>query len=106
MALPRLSERSRRLDLYLPVTVRGLDAAGRPFTEASRTLNVSAGGLAFETRHRLDLGARLVLEVRLPPRLRRHFGGADRYRVRALVCRVQVPEDGVANIGVRFLGEA
>ena len=103
---PRLTDRSRRLGLLLPVTVTGSDLTGRSFTEATRTLNVSGGGLAFETRRRLEIGGRLVLEVRIPPKLRPHFGGRDRYRVRAVVCRVQPPEDGLANIGVRFLGEA
>ena len=106
MAAPRLTDRSRRLGLLLPVTVTGSDVTGRPFTEATRTLNVSGGGLAFETRRHLEIGGRLLLEVRLPPRLRPHFGGRDRYRVRAVICRVQVPEDGLANVGVRFLGEA
>ncbi|HEY5908452.1 MAG TPA: PilZ domain-containing protein [Vicinamibacteria bacterium] len=103
---PRLTDRSRRLGLLLPVTVTGSDLAGRFFTEATRTLNVSGGGLAFETRRRLEIGGRVVLEVRIPSKLRPHFGGRDRYRVRAVICRVQLPEDGLANIGVRFLGEA
>lgn len=106
MAAPRLADRSRRMGLFLPVTVAGSDLTGRSFTEATRTVNISGGGLAFETRRRLEIGSRLLLEVRIPPRLRHHFGGRDRYRVRAVVCRVQVPEDGLANVGVRFLGEA
>ena len=106
MREPRLAERSRRLDLVLPLRVTGEDATGRTFTEATRTLNVSGGGLAFATRRRLLIGSRLVLEVRLPPRLRRHFAGRDAYRVRAVVCRVAVLEDRLAQVGVRFLGEA
>jgi hypothetical protein len=106
MALPRLADRSRRHGLVLPVTVVGSDSAGRSFREDTRTLNVSGGGLAFETHRRLELGSRLVLEIGLPPRLRRHFHGRDRYRVRAVVCRVQAPEDGPTSVGVRFLGEA
>ncbi len=104
--MPRLADRSRRLDLVLPLTVTGEDVRGRVFTEATRTLNVSGGGLAFATRRRLLIGSRLVLEVRLPPRLRRHFAGRDTYRVRAVVCRVAVLEDGPAHVGARFLGEA
>ena len=103
---PRLTDRSRRMGLFLPVTVSGSDLAGRSFTEATRTLNISGGGLAFETRRRLEVGSRLLHGGPDPPRLRHHFGGRDRYRVRAVVCRVQVPEDGLASVGVRFLGEA
>jgi len=86
--------------------VAGEDGTGRPFTEATRTLDVSGGGLAFATRRRLALGSRLLLEVRLPPRLRGHFAGREVYRVRAVVCRVALPGDGLAQVGVRFLGEA
>jgi hypothetical protein len=89
----------------LPVTVMGSDSTGRSFREATRSVNVSGGGLAFETRRRLEVGSRLVLEIALPPRLRRHFGGRELYRVRAVVCRVFAPEDGPASVGVRFLGE-
>ena len=86
--------------------VSGEDGAGRVFNESTRTLDVSGGGLAFATRRRLLIGSRLVLEVRLPPRLRRHFAGREAYRVRAVVCRVVAPEEGLAQVGVRFLGEA
>jgi hypothetical protein len=73
---PRLSDRSRRMGLFLPVTVSGSDLTGRSFTEATRTLNISGGGLAFETRRRLEVGSRLLLEVRIPPRLPTISGGA------------------------------
>ena len=103
---PRLESRSRRRALVLPLMVSGEDGAGRVFNESTRTLDVSGGGLAFATRRRLLIGSRLVLEVRLPPRLRRHFAGREAYRVRAVVCRVVAPEEGLAQVGVRFLGEA
>ena len=103
---PRLAPRSPRRALVLPLTVSGEDAAGRGSTESTRTLDVSGGGLAFATRRRLLIGSRLVLEVRLPPRLRRHFAGHEAYRVKAVVCRVVAPEEGLAQVGVRFLGEA
>jgi hypothetical protein len=103
---PLLSDRSRRIGLILPVVVSGADLTGRHFSEDTRTLNVSGGGLAFETRRKLEVGSRLLLEVRLPPRLRRHFRGRAAYRVQAVVCRVVVPEEGLAHVGVRFLAEA
>ena len=103
--MPRLADRSRRLGVALPITVTGADLAGRAFAEATRTLNVSAGGLAFETRRRVEIGGRLMLEIHLPLRLQRHFGGRDTYRVRGVVCRVVVAEGGLAHVGVRFLRE-
>jgi hypothetical protein len=91
--------------MALPVTVTGADRLGHAFAEATRTLNVSAGGLAFETRRRVAIGGQLTLEIHLPAPLRRHFGGRATYRVRSVVCRVVVPEDGLAHVGVRFLRE-
>jgi hypothetical protein len=106
MGPARLADRSRRRELVLPVTVAGSDLAGRSFSEATRTVNVSGGGLAFETRRRLEVGSRVILDIRLPPRLRRHFGGHDRYRVRAVVCRVVAGDKRRVEVGVRFTGEA
>ena len=102
---PRLADRSPRRALVLPLTVSGEDVTGRAFTESTRTLDVSGGGLAFATRKHLLIGSRLVLEVRLPPRLRRHFAGREAYRVKAVVCRAVAPVEGLAHVGVRFLGE-
>jgi len=105
MTVPRLADRSRRFALVLPVTVTGVDVSGRAFSEATRTLNVSGGGLAFETSRRLEIGSRLLLDIKLPPRLRRPFGGRPRYRVVAVVCRLFVTADGPDRVGVRFVGE-
>lgn len=99
--------RSRRLGLALPVVVSGRDDRGRAFEETAQTRNISAGGLCFETRRRLPVGARLVLDIRLSPALRARFGGRARYGVRAVVCRIEnfVGEDRF-RVGVRFLGDA
>jgi PilZ domain len=105
MTVPRIANRSRRFELMLPVTVTGVDVSGRAFSEATRTLNVSGGGLAFETRRRLEIGSRLLLDIKLPPRLRRPFRGRPRYRVVAVVCRLFATPGGPDRIGVRFIGE-
>jgi len=105
--MPNLSERGRRLGLSLPVTVNGNDVSGAPFAETTRTLNVSGGGICFETRRRLGPGLRLTLHVSLPEAWRGRFGGRAVYRVRAVVCRVERLEgEGVSRVGARFLGEA
>jgi hypothetical protein len=104
--LPALTERQRRLGLGLPVTVSGQDAGGSPFAETTRSVNVSGGGICFESRQNLPPGSRVSLYLELPPRLRRYFGGRSVYRVRAIVCRVERFEgQPVARIGARFLGE-
>jgi hypothetical protein len=98
--------RHKRVGLELPVDVTGRDAAGSRFVEGTRTVNVSAGGLCFESRRNLAIGAQLDLTIPLPPGLRERFGGREIYRVRALVCRVErQPGHKVAKVGVRFLSE-
>jgi hypothetical protein len=100
-------DRSRRLGLALPLEVWGEEDDGSAFHESARTLNVSGGGLCFETARRLEFGARLVLDIRLSPGLRARFGGRQRYRLRAVVCRLENFEgEGRYRVGVRFLGEA
>ena|SRR5688572_12781940 len=105
--MPTTRPRSRRLGLALPAMVGGRDERGRAFEETVETRNISAGGLCFETGRRLPVGARLVLDIRLSPALRPRFGGSTRYRVRAVVCRIEnFAGDDRYRVGVRFLGEA
>jgi hypothetical protein len=103
----RLTNRSRRRELRLPLTVAGEDLRGRRFTDETKTLNVSGGGLAFESHRTVGIGAPLLLAVQIPRPLRRYFAGQGVYRLRALVCRVEPQRDGAPRrVGVRFLGEA
>jgi hypothetical protein len=98
-------DRSRRMPLHLLLEVRGEDAAGRNFSERTRTLNVSGGGLCFESHRRLPVGGRLRLSIELPARLRRHFGNQVVYRARAVICRVERRGAEPARVGARFLRE-
>ncbi len=102
-----LIERQKRMGLHLPVEVRGEDGEGVRFTEYTRSVNVSGGGICFESHRQIAVGARLHLSIELPVSLRRHFGDRDVFRARAVVCRVERFEgEGTARIGARFLGEA
>jgi len=79
---------------------------GTSFTQTAHTLNVSGGGVLFESSRNLLVGARLSLHIHIPPSLRRHFDNRPLYRVRAVVCRVERFEgESVSRIGARFLGE-
>jgi hypothetical protein len=103
----QLTDRQKRVALNLPLEVRGEDSEGRRFTELTRSVNVSGGGLLFESHRPLAVGSRLVLTIELPVSLRRHFGNRDTYRARAVVCRVGPLEGGgVRRVGARFLGPA
>src|SRR5262245_18732866 len=100
------TERERRRGLRLPVEVRGRDAVGRSFNETTSSLNVSGGGICFESSQKLSIGSRLELRIQLPPALRRHFGGRALYAARALVCRVEhFGDDAGYRVGARFLAE-
>jgi hypothetical protein len=102
-----IRERQRRRRLELAIEIRGQDVSGASFVESSRSLNLSGGGLLFETERRLLVGTALQLRIQLPAALRRPFGGRPEYRARAVVCRVERFEGSrVSRIGVRFLGEA
>ncbi len=98
-------QRERRVGLHLPVQVEGTDETGSPFNESTRTLNISGGGVLFESRNKLAVGNRLSLQIQLPPPLRRHVGNCEVYRARAVVCRVEKFEgEDHARVGARFLG--
>ncbi len=99
-----LAPRDKRVGLHLPVALRGEDAGGARFSEATRSLNISGGGICFESHRHLLVGARLALEIELPPKLQPHFGGAPVYRVQAVVCRVESFEgEQASRIGARFV---
>jgi hypothetical protein len=101
-----LTERARRLGLHLSFDVSGKDASGTPFTQTARTLNISGGGVLFESPRHLLVGSRLVLHIQIPPSLRKRFGNRPLYRVRAVVCRVErFQDEAMSRVGARFLGE-
>ena len=103
----RLADRARRVNLRLPVEIRGQDAAGAPFIESTISLNVSSGGICFESEHPVEIGARLLVAIRLPPSLRHHFDGRAVYRTDSVVCRAQRLEGQSAyQVGARFLQES
>ena len=101
-----LVEREKRVALNLPVEVRGEDTSGVRFTEHTRSVNVSGGGICFESHRPLAVGARIHLAIELPVSLRRHFGNRAVYRARAVICRVEWERGSdPARIGARFLRE-
>jgi hypothetical protein len=102
-----MQNREKRVPLHLSVEVKGQDTSGANFEEANRTLNISGGGICFESGRNLVVGSRLALQIQLPPALRKHFGNHPVYRARAVVCRVERFEgEAASRIGARFLGEA
>jgi hypothetical protein len=104
--MPLLTDREKRVGLRIPVHVTGRDPGGSPFAEATSSLNVSGGGICFESARQLPVGSRVDLRIRVPPALRRHFRGKGVYAVRAVVCRLEHFEgSGMYRVGARFLEE-
>ena len=102
-----LLERSRRVPLSLAVEASGHDAGGHLFDESTRTVNISGGGVCFESHRRLAVGSELTLTIQLPEGLRKRFGDRPVYKARAVICRVEQFEgQHFSRIGARFLGEA
>ncbi len=100
-------DRKKRLELHLAMKVRGADEGGHSFDEETRTRNLSAGGLCFESRHHVPVGGRVSLEIAIPDAMRKHFGGQAVYAVSAVVCRVERFEAGdVSRVGARFIGRS
>ena len=100
-------DREKRVGLHLTLDVAGQDAAGASFHETSRTLNISGGGVLFETHRNLLVGSRLTLAIQIPEALRKRFGDRPVYNVKAVICRVESFEgEQTHRIGARFLGEA
>lgn len=99
-------EREKRLGLHLPVEVSGQGPDGASLHDTARSLNISGGGICFEARLEVPIGSRLTLDIRLPEALRKHFGGREVYRARAVVCRVErLDGSAVSRVGARFLRE-
>jgi hypothetical protein len=101
-----ITQREKRVELSLPLHVSGQEGSGKRFTESTRTLNISGGGILFESRRRPLVGSRVVLNIELPPGLRKRFGNRPVYRVRAVICRLERFQEGeTSRIGARFLAE-
>jgi hypothetical protein len=101
------ARREKRVGLRLSLDVSGEDARGAAFSHSAQTINISGGGVCFETPRNLAVGARLLLNIQIPPALRSHFGGRELYRAWAVVCRVERFEGQPSSrIGARFLGDA
>jgi c-di-GMP-binding flagellar brake protein YcgR len=58
--------REKRIDLRLPIHVRGKDYEGKEFEERTLSENLCRGGVAFGIRRRLGPGASLEIHIPLP----------------------------------------
>ncbi len=94
--------RQRRIQASVPVHVRGTDARGETFEDATEALDVSRRGFLFLTKRDLTLFANLTVLILGRGPVIPGEGPTDFFTT-ATVVRVQ--KDGEFNrIGVRFVG--
>ena len=101
-AQPSANERrkEKRVQVHLPVAIRGTDRSGKQFDERTTSENVCRGGVAFTLSRELELGTNLEISIPLPPGNRQ---GAKDFATRGQVRHIYVTEGGRI-FGVAFTG--
>jgi len=95
--------REKRVQVRLPVEIRGTDRSGARFDETTTSENLCRGGVAFTLSRELDLGAMLDISIPLPrggPEGEKDF--ATRGEVRHVHLAGSSRVFGVAFTGPRF----
>src|SRR5262245_48753255 len=96
--------RDARVGLWIPVRVEGHDAAGKTWSEISKSLDASPRGVAFVLKHPVAVGDLVEITLPLPKQLRSHDLGAATYRTYAKVASSAKVAAG-SRIGAAFLGK-
>jgi len=102
-ARPMLERRKeRRVAVQLPILVRGTSHAGEWFEERTTSLDLCRGGAAFATRHMIDLGA--SVEINIPPASWAQQEESE-FATHGRVVRLAAGQGGAGTIvGVQFTG--
>ena len=105
MLEPTRKERrsQRRVEAAIPIRMQGPDAAGDPFDETTKALEVSRRGLSFLTKHKLTILATLTVTIPGLGPIRPGEGPTD-FFTQATVVRSIKDDVGFYNVGVRFRG--
>ena len=105
---PRITEsfedkrRLRRIQISLPIRVRGSNSEGIQFEEMSRSVDVNADGALFLLSQDLKKGMRLRLSLPLPRSMQKTVASKPVYETEAVVVRIQADASGANRIAVRF----
>jgi hypothetical protein len=95
--------REKRVQVHLPVEIRGTDRDGRRFDETTTSENLCRGGVAFTLSRELDLGAMLDISIPLPRGSQKSDADfATRGQVRHVYMAGSSRVFGVAFTGPRF----
>lgn len=92
--------KERRIQVRLPVEVRGTDRSGARFNERTSSEDVCRKGVAFSLSRELDLGASLEIVIMLP---RQTQQGQQDFSTQGLVRHIKKGERGPV-VGVEFTG--
>jgi len=94
--------REKRIEIRLPVQVRGTDSGGAEFEERTQSENLCRGGVAFGIRRKVGAGTSLEIRIPLPA----PTGTADdEFSTVGRVVHVENDElDTGLRIGVEFTG--
>jgi hypothetical protein len=90
---------SRRMEVALPMLVRGVDSHGLKFEDTAESFNVSREGASFITSRELELG--LDLELIIPGR---GPGGLSDFETTGKIRRVIEKGNHGREIGIEFTG--
>jgi len=109
MSEQRIYKRIReRLQLTLPVRVRGRETPSFEWTEVTRLTNVTPFGAGFTLRHPTEKGRLLHMTMPMPRQLRVFDHVEDQYKVWAVVRYITtsiVEKRTVFEVGVAFIGK-
>src|SRR5215203_5095371 len=110
MSEQRIYKRIReRLQLTLPVRVRGRETPNFEWTEVTRLANVTPFGAGFNLRHPTEKGRLLHMTIPMPRQLRVFDHIEDQYRVWGVVryIKSKMSDRGTTfEVGVAFIGKS
>jgi hypothetical protein len=93
----------RRVEVAIPIRVRGVDTHGNEFDDFTTALEVSRRGLSFLTRHEPAVLATLTVVIPGRGPMRPGQGPSDFFAEAAVVRTVHEKEE-LYRVGVRFVG--
>ena len=93
-----------RIELTIPVRVRGKETDGSEWAELTHIIDVTQLGASFTLDREVEVGRIIHLELPLPWRMRQYDHADDLYRIYALVRWVK-PGEGTRSVGVAFIGK-
>ena len=95
--------RKKRVDVGIPIRVKGVDSEGTRFEELTKSINVSSDGAYFVLNYRIKMGSLLELSLPLPRHLQKSVAPKAVYQTIGVVTRVESTEGPQAyKIAVRF----